>query len=191
VHRSTTLTLSDITVVQGVPCTTFPRTLLDIAEVIRPNQLERAFEQAEQLEVLDFGSLADQIERNRTRRGAKRLRTVMEDYTAGHGVPWTKIETDLKALVTAAGLPLPEMNRFIVLDDGEPAIRPDFYWPAHRVVVQADGWKFHRSRAAFERDRRNDQRLLAAGYRVIRITYRQIHTEPERIAAMIRTVLGL
>jgi predicted transcriptional regulator of viral defense system len=66
VHRSTTLTGSDATVVNGIPCTSVARTLLDLAEVITHRQLERAFDQAEILQVLDLGEVVDQIARNPT-----------------------------------------------------------------------------------------------------------------------------
>ena len=55
----------------------------------------------------------------------------------------------------------------------------DFLWREHRLVVETDGYAFHSSRRAFERDRRKDQELQAAGYRVVRFTWRQIADEPE------------
>src|SRR3712207_7206929 len=54
---------------------------------------------------------------------------------------------------------------------------------SQRLVVEMDGWRFHSSRAAFERNRRKDQDLIAAGYRVLRITWRQLVYEPERVLA--------
>ena len=77
-----------------------------------------------------------------------------------------------------------------MLDDGEPAIRADFYWPAHRVVVETDSWKFHRTRGAFERNRRNDQRLTVAGFRVARMTHRQIKHQAEKMAAVVVKLLA-
>ncbi len=191
VHRSTTLTAQDVTIVQGIPCTTIARTILDIAEVIRQRQLERVFDQAEQEEVLNFDALQEQIDRNPTRAGANRIRAMMENRTVGVGVPWSKLERDFKAMIAAAGLPIPLVNQFVLPGDGEPAIRPDFYWPAHGVIVQTDGWKSHRTWWAFQNDRRNDQRLIAAGYQVIRITYKQIQEEADRLVALISTMLGV
>jgi very-short-patch-repair endonuclease len=74
--------------------------------------------------------------------------------------------------------------------DGEPAIRADSYWPEHRAVVETDGWQTHKTWAAFQRDRRNDQRLIAADYPVTRLTHEQIHTEPNRLLALIWKMLG-
>jgi very-short-patch-repair endonuclease len=54
----------------------------------------------------------------------------------------------------------------------------DFLWAAERVVVEVDGHQFHGQRRAFESDRRRDQILAARGYRVMRITWRQLQDEP-------------
>jgi very-short-patch-repair endonuclease len=139
VHRSRTLTPVDVTHVDGIPCTTVARTLLDLAAVVPGRSTERAIEQAEVQEVLDYRS--------------------------------------------------PERQVYINPGDGEPAVRVDFAWRAQRLVVETDGGKYHRTRAKFESDRRKDQRLALAGWRVLRITWRQLRDEPERIVRMIRRLL--
>ena len=60
----------------------------------------------------------------------------------------------------------------------------DFLWPDAGLVVEFDGGTFHRHPRAFERDRKRDQILVAAGYRVIRVTWRQLQEEP--MAVMVR-----
>ncbi len=80
VHRSTTLTDKDVTVENRIPCTTVARTQLDLAEVVTRRQLERAFDQAEVMEVFDVRALNDQIERNPTRPAAKIVRSVLEEH---------------------------------------------------------------------------------------------------------------
>jgi very-short-patch-repair endonuclease len=65
----------------------------------------------------------------------------------------------------------------------------DFVWPEHKLVVEVDGYQFHGHRSAFERDRKKDQILIAAGYRVIRITWLQLKHEPLRVAAVIAAAL--
>ena len=66
----------------------------------------------------------------------------------------------------------------------------DFVWPASRLVVEVDGYGFHGDRAAFERDRRRDQVLVAAGYRVIRATWRQLEHEPLGVVARLAAALA-
>jgi very-short-patch-repair endonuclease len=89
----------------------------------------------------------------------------------------------------AAHIPQPEVNRFVVLPDGERPIRADFVWRAQRLVVETDGHGTHRTWQAFERDRRNDRRLTVAGWCPIRITWRQLEREPEAIAAAVVALL--
>jgi very-short-patch-repair endonuclease len=77
-----------------------------------------------------------------------------------------------------------------VLDDGERAICADFCWREQKLIVETDGKKTHLTHQAFERDRRDDQRLIAAGWTVIRITWKQLETEPDRIIALITECLS-
>jgi very-short-patch-repair endonuclease len=80
-------------------------------------------------------------------------------------------------------LPMPVVNACIDL------IEVDFLWRDRRLVVETDGYQYHRGRAAFEDDRDRDLRLRTLGYDVIRFTYRQIMAEPDRIAATLRVAL--
>ena len=66
----------------------------------------------------------------------------------------------------------------------------DAYWPPQRLVVEMDSWEFHSHRAAFEEDRARDAAMQAAGYRVIRLTHRQLDSEAPRIATQLRKLLG-
>ena len=62
-----------------------------------------------------------------------------------------------------------------------PAIEADFYFPAHHLVVETDGWETHGTKAAFKSDRRKDAALTAAGYRVMRFTYDDVVYEPDTV----------
>jgi very-short-patch-repair endonuclease len=66
----------------------------------------------------------------------------------------------------------------------------DFLWPESRLIVEVDGYEFHRDRATFEADRARDANLAAQGYRVLRFTYRQVTKEPARVATTVRGLLG-
>jgi very-short-patch-repair endonuclease len=66
----------------------------------------------------------------------------------------------------------------------------DFLFTDARLVVETDSYGFHRNRHAFERDRYRDQVLQAAGYRVVRFTWRQVVSAPIQVAATIRTLLA-
>ncbi len=190
-HRSPTLTPADTTMEKNIPCTTVARTQLDLAEVINRRGVERALDQAEILRVFDLRALDDQLARNPTRSGAARLRSVLAEHYVGSTATWSDFEERFLAFTRAAGLPQPEVNYWIVLDDGGPPIRADFAWPAHRVIVETDGRGTHGTRQAFERDRRKDLRLSAARWRPARVTSRCLDEEPRLVEATARALLGL
>jgi hypothetical protein len=190
VHRSTTLTAADTTRQSNIPCTTVARTQLDLADVIGRRPLERAFDQAENLQVFDLRAIEDQLARNPFRPGARVIRSVLAEHYAGSTPTWSEFEERFLAFARAAGLPRPEVNYWIVLDDGSPAIRADFAWPAERVIVETDGHGTHRTRQAFERDRRNDLRLAAARWRPVRVTWRRLDEEPALVEASVCALLG-
>jgi very-short-patch-repair endonuclease len=189
VHRSQTLTTADFTTVDGIPCTTIPRTIVDLGAVLPTRAVERAIEQADVLEVLDYRKLDAVRKRNRHTRAAKRMASILADHTTA-----APTESDLEELLLArlrqAGLPAPQRQLYIDPGDGEQPIRADFAWRDQRLVVEADSSRYHSTRRAFEGDRRRDQRLMIAGWRVIRITWRQLRDEPQRLVALIAAALS-
>jgi hypothetical protein len=186
VHRSLTLDPAhDVTIVDGIPCTTIPRTLLDLGAVLPRRAVERAIDQADANGVLDLGALQAQLDRHPRAPGAGVLRTVLVEHNAGATLTWSELEESFLAVCRAASVPEPEVNAWIVPDEGEPAIRADFVWREQRLIIETDGWGSHRTRRAFETDRRRDQRLTLAGWRVIRITWRQLTEDPAAVARLI------
>jgi very-short-patch-repair endonuclease len=181
-HRVRTLDPADCTAIDGIPVTTLARTLLDLSEVVIPTHLRRAIEEAERLQKLDLRAVDACIERNPGRHGIKPLRAALaERYEPQH--TRSEIERVLLELCRSAGLPLPVMNAWVCGHE------VDASWPGQRLVVELDGYGFHSHRAAFERDRRRDTALQLAGYRVLRITYRRITSEPAAVVAILRQAL--
>jgi very-short-patch-repair endonuclease len=158
-----------------VPLTSPERTLLDLAATTDPRTLERAVHQARSSE-----RLQEAIERHAGRPGAAALQALLD-------APLTRSEAErrLLHLIRAAGLPPPRTNvrigRFEV----------DALGPAERLVVEIDGFAFHGSRAAFERDRARDAELQALGYRVMRITWRQLERGPHAVVARLAAALAI
>jgi hypothetical protein len=189
-HRSTTLTEADVTKVNNIPVTTISRTLLDLAEVVGQRPLERAFDQAESLEALDLVKINDQLARNPTRRGAKKVRHLLATHYIGSTPTENDFEEALLALTRELGLPDPRTQFYIDPGDGGPLIRADFAWPDRRIVVETDGRKTHGTTQAFESDRRRDQRLTAAGWKVIRTTWRQLKYRPHELEPVLLKLLA-
>ncbi|MDP9384992.1 MAG: endonuclease domain-containing protein [Actinomycetota bacterium] len=184
VHASA-LPPDERTIGDGIPVTTVPRTLLDLAAVLPPARLERAVHEAEVLRLADPLSVADLLARHPGRRGSAGLRAILDDLAAaGARVTRSELEDRFLPLAAAAGLPAPLMN---VCVEG---FEVDCLWREHGLAVELDGRAAHATRAAFERDRARDRRLQAAGWRVIRITWRQLCHEPRAIADDLRRLLG-
>jgi hypothetical protein len=172
----------DRTVVQGIPTTSIARTLLDIAAT-RPRLLERAFEAAERLQLLDLRAIHELLDRSHGCRGRPAL-AALTDRRELPPATRSELERDFLRLCDDAGLPLPLVN---VIVEG---FEVDAAWPNRRLVVELDSREFHLTRAAFERDRVRDAKLQLAGYRVLRVTHRRLHTESSAIVDTVRRLLS-
>jgi very-short-patch-repair endonuclease len=173
VHQALSL---DAAVRQGLPLTTPARTLLDLASRLGEAELVRAAEQAQILRLTDRAEL-----RAQTGRGAARLRAALPGEPT---LTRSEAEQRLLSLIRSARLPRPETNVRIAGHE------VDVVWRAARLVVEVDGYAYHSSRAAFERDRARDADLMQAGYRVLRVTWRQLTQEPEAVVARLAALLA-
>jgi very-short-patch-repair endonuclease len=178
VHRGR-LTPAETRRRRGLPVTSPVRTLLDVSALLTPREIERAVDEAERLRLITRRALAGAAQAAGARRGAARVRALLTRQ-ADPALTRSEAEERLLALVRCAGLPSPQVNRRI----GRYEV--DLFWPTQRLAVEVDGYAFHSSRAAFERDRRRDADLQALGVRVVRVTWRQIAQEPH--ALLVRLV---
>jgi hypothetical protein len=190
-HMSTTLDAEDIAVVYGIPCTSLARVLVDLAGQTGPDALKRAIGQADLRGLFDRGAVHATLDRANGRRGVGVLGGVLAEL-AETGGPTSLTESELEEcflnLCEAAGLPRPDAAVWLTLADGS-AIKLDFLWRRERVAVECDGYRFHRDRQAFERDRARDARLASMGITTLRFTWRQLTREPDRVIALVAAVL--
>ncbi len=182
-HRARTLDPRDVTIVDAIPVTTVARTLLDQAEHLSAPRLRTLLEAALRRDVFDLRSIEATIARNPGRHGIAPLTEALTDLD--DEAPWTQSEKErhFLELVRAYRLPEPSVN-VIVLED--PV---DFFWPAARLVVEVDGWEFHKTLAMFEADRVKDAKHNVAGYPVLRYTSRRIDRDAAAVAAEITAML--
>jgi very-short-patch-repair endonuclease len=183
-HRVREMHPDDRTVIGGIPVTSLPKTLLGLAEDLPLRRVERAFEQAERLRILDVRAVQALIQRSGGFRGVAVLRAVV---AAAYELPDTQSELEHRfaALCRRYRLPLPALN---------VAIGPyvvDALWAAQRLIVELDGYDSHGHRWAFEGDRIRDASLQLSGYRVLRITWKRLNHEPAAVARMIRAGLSM
>jgi hypothetical protein len=184
-HRPTIFGRQDVRVSDGIPTTTVARTLVDLAGVVRFEPLEIAVEQAERLGVLDVKAIADVLARISRPRGVRNLRRCLGAERLDGSLTASRLERDFLALCKGAGLPLPLVNQRVEVAPGQ-WLKVDFLWPAHRLIVETDGWQFHGTRAAARRDRRRDRQLRAAGYRVERFMWDDVRDDPAGVIAALR-----
>ena len=180
IHRAPTLRTDEITEHQGVRVTTPARTLLDLASSLPRRALERALDEAEIHELFDLRALSAVVTAHAGERGARALAEAL----AQDGAP-TLTDSELEELMLALcddhRLQRPRPRAWVA------GLRVDFLFAPARLVVETDGYRFHRTRRAFERDRERDAILARAGYRVLRFTHRQMTREPALVAETIRS----
>lgn len=184
VHRVDHLADEDLSEVHGLPVTAPARTIIDVAVRASGSVLERAVSEARIRRLVAPGDLEGALQRSRNRAGSRRVRNLL----ARESVPTvtrSEAERRLRALLRHARLPQPHTN---MLFDGYEL---DFCWPKHRLVVEVDGYPVHGQRTAFERDRARDAALVAAGYRVIRVTWRQLTEQPLLVVANLARALAI
>jgi len=190
VHTSLTLTDDDVTEVDGIPCTTIARTHLDLAAVVPPHQTERGLNQAEAMGVFDLWALQDQLDRNPRHPGTPQLLEALELYRPDTKPTESDIEDGFVALCRQHHVPPPERQVWFTFDDGHEPFRADFVWRAQRLVLEVDSRTYHGTARAFEQDRLRDQRLTRAGWRVVRVTRRQLERDPASVVALVLDLLG-
>jgi very-short-patch-repair endonuclease len=167
VHRSITLTPELITKRAGIPVTTPARTIADLRDALRKRRRGAVSERELRRAIRQAGVLGMAIE---TEAEPDRTRSEFEHL--------------FLQLCRNHRLPTPEVN--VRVD----SLLVDFLWPDRRLIVETDGYRYHRGRAAFEQDRNRDLKLKSRGYEVIRLSYRQVTEKPEHVAAALRGLLS-
>ena len=172
VFRSSTLA-GECDVLRGIPITSVPRTLVDLAGDLSERALARAVREAVRLRLTTAGALADRLGRYPGRRGSRRLGAILARYT---GLPLERARSgaEVRALevLRDAGRSLPKLNSRIA---GEEA---DLSWSAERLIVEIDGGPFHLD---VGEDARKQARWEAAGWTVRRISSDDVYQHPHRL----------
>lgn len=182
IHRGR-LHREDSVIRDGIPVTSVARTLFDLAEVVDFQQLEHAWEESDRLGRLGLAAVERVCERGYGRRALKPIRRLLAEARAATETR-SPLEERFQRFLREHHLPPPATNVDVLGNE------VDALWPAARLVVELDSWEFHRHRAAFERDRARDPKLLIAGYHTIRVTHRRLDTESRTLATEILQLLN-
>jgi len=175
---------ADVTTHDGIPVTRVERTLLDMATYLPMRKVRRAFAQADVLRLLDFAEIERLIAAHPRRRGTRAFAVIAHEHRPDGDKSRSDFEDRVVELCALHGLPTPRVNAWLV------GLEVDVSWPELRIAVEADSFAFHRTRAAFERDRERDAVLTANGFLVHRFTERQLAEAPETVVAAMRRSLS-
>jgi very-short-patch-repair endonuclease len=183
-HRAT-LAPEDRTNRDGIPVTSIPRTLLDFAAVTPSlDAVVHAIEEAERLRLIDVRLIDRLLEGTNGHRGAAKLEHAMAKTDPQAQDTRSHLERTFLALCREGGLQPPLVNTLI------EGYLVDFVWPKQRLIVELDGYGYHSTRRAFEKDRERDAVLQMARYRVVRVTARRLAAEPGAILVMMGRLLA-
>jgi hypothetical protein len=171
-HRSKNI---EREMLKGIPVTPVLRTLTDLSSMLPFAGTRRAVNEALNQRAIKPSELV-----TCNRRGAKQLRAILATAAPTRN----EYEDIVLAVLTQAGLPMPEVN--------QRRLRyfPDFRWPAERVLLEADSIQFHDQMLARADDRHRQVLLEDHGDTVIRTTWTEIATRPDRVVRRVREALA-
>jgi Protein of unknown function (DUF559) len=173
----------ETTVHRGLPVTTVPQTLLNLAAAGSPSKVRRLLAETEFRRLAQVEDVAAML--GRGRHGSATLRRAIATHRPELARTRSVLEERFLALCEGHGIPAPEVNVEVC------GYLVDALWRDRRVIVELDGHAAHGTAAAFERDRARDLALRAAGYLVLRYTWRQVTREAAAVARDLRGSLSL
>jgi hypothetical protein len=152
--------------------------MLDLATVQGPKTLLRSINEADKRDVIDPEELRRALESRAGEPGVRLLRALLDRDT--FVLSDEELERLFLPLAREAGLPLP-LTKQIVND-----FEVDFYWPDLGLVIETDGWRYHRTPSAQSRDARRDQAHTASGLAPLRFSHHQVKYEPVHVKRILR-----
>lgn len=170
---------SEVTARRGIPITTVPLTLLDLTPLLPQFELGRACHEAGVKYRTTPGQVKVVLSRRPNTPGAARLRAILE----GDPISLSPLEAKFLELLRKEGLPLPITNRHA------SGRRVDCRWPANRLTVELDSYRFHSSRYAWEADRKRERQAYARGDEFRRYTYGDVFERPRPMVRELRDLL--
>jgi hypothetical protein len=163
----------DITERYGIPVTTPVRTLIDRATELPANGVERMVNEADKRDLIDPEALRVELDDHAGEPGVRPLRTLLDRLT--FRLSDTELEVLFRPIAAQAGLPVPLTKEMV------NGFEVDFCWPDLGLVVETDGWRYHRTPSAQARDALRDQTHTASGLTPLRFSHYQVAYEPQHV----------
>lgn len=179
------LPVDEVTTLDGIPVTSAARAVLDLAVDRGEAAAESALREMEYLGVYGPVSLPTLLARHPHHHGAS---TLARCLTRLKDDPGGRVRSPLEELflpfLDAHHISRPRLNPWLTI--GEERFQVDCLWSDACLIGELDGFQSHGTQRAMRADRKRDRQLLAASYRVVRVTESQLLSEPEAIAADLR-----
>jgi very-short-patch-repair endonuclease len=190
VHQATDLRTDHVTDVDGLPVTTKARTLFDLSACTSRQLYERILDDAHvsgTCRIDEVRALYEAL-RRRGKRGMRMLRSVLDTRAPGHVPPASELERRLVRVLLEGGLPEPKRQYPLPWRDSVDE-RVDLAFPAQKVLIEADGRRWHSRMDQMAVDRRRDREALNHGWRPYRFVWDEIVRRPEAVCASVRDAL--
>jgi very-short-patch-repair endonuclease len=180
VHRRVDFDPEHRRVVDGIPVTDPVSTLIDLATCTGADQLDRAVNDADRLDLIDPEALRSVLDSVSPRPGVGRLRSLLDTHT--FAPTDSVLERRFLQLAKGAGLPRPKTQARV------NGFRVDFYWSSLGLVVETDGLRYHRTPAQQKKDRQRDQAHAVSGLTTLRFTAAQVRYEADEVQRTLAAV---
>jgi predicted transcriptional regulator of viral defense system len=190
IHRNRLRTI-DATVVGAIPVTTPARTLLDIASAAPIDLVEEALDDVLRRQLVTIPRLRRRLDETagQGRPGTAAMRALLDARDPSAPVFDSRFERRLLRALSDAGLPLP-VAQYPIQIEGRTIAIADFAYPEHRMIIEADGYRYHSSRLAWERDHTRNNHLAVLGWRVVHVTWTELTRRPGRVVRAVGEALA-
>ncbi len=191
VHESKTFGPTDQTVIDGIPCTSIVRTILDLPAVVPAYRADQLFEDALRKRLCTIDQIANrfvQIAR-RGRPGTSVARELIEKRTGDYIPTMSEFERRVSDLLVAAGLPRPQRQIAVAIRD--TTVHIDLGWTEVLIGIECDGLIAHGDNTTLPWDDDRQNELQLRGWFILRITWTMLVDHPTLIVAQLREAIRL
>jgi very-short-patch-repair endonuclease len=188
IHQVTSLPAKDLASIAGLRVTSAARTLLDLSATEDRSGIRASVDEALRRKWTTLDRLETMVQGASHQRGVMVLRELLEHYRGGEAPTESELEALVDELLESEGLPRPTKQARVIV--GGKLRRLDFRFPGLPVVIEADGYAYHSSVAAFERDRDRNNALISRGVMVLHWTWAALRDRPHDLIAQLRRTLA-
>lgn len=187
IHRVRELRADERTEVHGIPCTSPARCVIELAGSQPERIVALAVRHGEGRKKVRARDVARLLARHPNAKGHALLVEMLRLRDPVKGKSRSDLELIFFDLCDRFGFPHPEVNVRIWANGRRHEV--DFVWPDLRLAIETDGRTWHEGEYATSLDETKDRDLTIAGWRVHRLTWRQVILDPEGAAATVRSLI--